>query len=169
MTSHFIFAPHVDDEAIGCFQLLRQADHCLVIYCEKPTKQRRKEADAAAKAFSFGYVFADDEPLEDVIHGTISTMSEEAICWAPDPHWELHPLHKIVSSLVYVNCLRYDIRFGTYTTNMNTPYLRQLTAQESYEKCETLNKIYPSQAGLWETDHKYFLFEGRVEWNPPVD
>jgi hypothetical protein len=49
-----------------------------------------------------------------------------------------------------------------YNTIMNAPYIHEIKDPEDKKNC--LNIIYPSQKSLWETDYKYFLYEGRVKW-----
>lgn len=172
---HVIFAPHPDDELIGCWRMLRtkaRARHCLVVYVDACDMVRRAEAEGASKALGFhmdALEYSTDlasyvETLRSRIHLTPELKS--ITLWAPDPHWELHPLHKLVGSHVHAVALRAGVRFGTYSTNMNAPYLGQIADPE--HKRAALDKYYPSQQSLWEHDHRYFLFEGRALWNPPV-
>ena len=170
MTDHLIFAPHVDDEVIGCWSLLEQAQASkLVVYCSIPSKERRLEAQWAAEKLGFTFaVLKKERSLSALILAAVQSVPKNGVCWAPDPQWEWHPLHKVVGTLVREACTHTQTRYGTYSTNMNVPYLKTLTARESYHKRDVLDNCYPSQQSLWCTDHRYFLFEGRVEWNPPA-
>lgn len=168
---HVIFAPHVDDEVIGCFTLLRGApDDCLVVYLDVAPVKRRAEAVESSHYLRFktSFASANDSHWSEAVHTYLTLVDyRKAVWWAPDPHWELHPFHKDVGARVRAECARFGRRFGTYSTNMNAPYIRELDINEMSEKKDAL-RSYPSQASLWEHDHRYFLFEGRVEWNPPV-
>lgn len=168
MSGTIIFAPHVDDEVIGCWGLLNADEEpAIVAYCSKLVGVRRVEAVNAAKTLGFIMKQARGE-LPDFIRNVIVSLSIDGICWAPDPHWELHPLHKLVGILVRETCASQGVRFGTYSTNMNAPYIRALTPARQAGKRVAMESLYPSQRELWKSDHKYFLFEGRAEWNPPV-
>lgn len=163
-----IFAPHVDDAVIGCWSLLQdKSKNVLVLYTEESTAERKQEAKEISKFFGVNhrFVFAQAETMEAIfVRRTLSALT--TLVLAPDPHWEKHPAHKKLGTLVQGICKEKRIRFGTYSTDMNVPYLRELEKPD--DKKMVLNKFFPSQNSLWEYDHKYFLFEGVSEWNPSV-
>jgi hypothetical protein len=112
-----------------------------------------------------------DRFVTETLHAENTQACEEGedlVAWCPDPHWELHPAHKDAGSTVVRRANEEGYRVGTYSTSMNVPYLEELRHAESLEKRRVLDKCFPSQNTLWQYDHRYFLFEGRVEWNPPV-
>lgn len=158
-----IFAPHADDELIGCWRLVSSKhDPLTVAYCEPPNAVRLKEIREAEARFGFEAVVPPEGASlwEFILH---HVLAFSGIIWAPDPHWELHPLHKEVGSLARSACRRANRRFGVYSTSMNAPYLRELSTHQAGLKKEALDSIYPSQASLWATDHRYWLFEGTCE------
>ena len=169
-----IFAPHVDDEAIGCWSALSRnwrglGDDVRVAYCEPINPIRRLERDLASEQVGFGFHVID--PKEETLYEYLSEVlllfaGEISAVYAPDPHFELHPLHKTVGVMVHHLCRRRDIPFRAYSTNMNVPYLKELTKEEASEKKDFLDLCYPSQSSLWERDHRYWLFEGIAQWNP---
>ena len=80
----------------------------------------------------------------------------------PDPVYEIHPDHReigLVGEQLFRNGYE-DIIF--YSVNMNAPYIHKI--KDFREKEKMLNEVYPSQADLWRSDKKYFLFEGRIKW-----
>lgn len=169
-----IFAPHADDELIGCWSLFtRMGERRLVAYCEHLDQTRLGEVMRAGREFDYEARSRAGESLTSFIDNVLSEATEhqgqnKLTVWAPDPHWELHPLHKLVGALAHEASKRWSIPFGTYSTNMNVPYLRELSSYEREAKKRALDSYFPSQKSLWEHDHRYFLFEGMSIWNPPV-
>lgn len=163
-----IFAPHADDELIGCWSLVSQMErfHLTVVYFDLNTVRKR---EAMASASKHRFVFSEaswGESAFTAVEEYVATHT--GVFWAPDPHWELHPYHKFVGTAVHLACLRNQKQFGTYSTSMNAPYLTTLSEAERKMKLEALEECYPSQRSLWLHDHRYILFEGRALWNPPA-
>lgn len=167
MKTLIIFAPHVDDEVIGCWSFMNDTGaKIFVFYTGETSKKRMQEAKDFSEFMGKNYdsIFISPKEIEGMLSKIESVVS--TLVLAPDPHWENHPAHKYLGSLVADMCRRYGMRFGTYSTDMNVPYLREL--QKPEEKKQMLDFCFPSQKSLWEYDHKYFLFEGICEWNPHV-
>lgn len=166
---HIIFAPHPDDEIIGCWQLLVSEQPILVVYGGGVSAKRREEMEGLGDLWPWvEQRVTKDGFTSHAVYVFIGETEGDVICWAPDSHWEQHPAHKDMGARVQGACRILGVRFGTYSTNMNVPYLQELSIQEQVQKRNALNMVYPSQRSLWENDHRYFLFEGRAEWNPPV-
>jgi len=165
----FIYAPHVDDEVIGCSQLLDE-DTLVVYVCEHmPIEERQTEARAAASRLGHTPTWLHPNSIGEAMSTICRAYKKEPfILLAPDPHWENHPDHRMLGSLILRGAEQIGARFGTYSTNMQAPYIRELPPIASDAKHKLLNSCFPSQRSLWETDHRYFLFEGVVEWNPPL-
>lgn len=138
-----ILAPHVDDEFIGCSQvILNQNNHVTVAWFYDITLERRIEGiDAAAK---LGFI-------------PMFTPTSSDLDWS---QWDqvlvprrddAHPAHKAINT-----------RFREHATDfysidmLSAPVLPEAQQQR---KRELLNMLYPSQSALWERDHKYWLFE----------
>jgi hypothetical protein len=163
MGNHVIIAPHPDDELIGTFEVLQSLDKdsiCMIFYTSKVTEERRKETLNLKKEFSninLGQYFSYDtliQVLESDVH-------DKFTYYFPDPTYEIHPHHRQMGNLGE-NYLRKGYEVIFYTTNMNAPYIHEVENPDL--KKSLLDKIYPSQKSLWETERKYILFEGRVQW-----
>lgn len=167
-----VIAPHPDDEIIGMWsalvyykaQRLVQPDYRVTVgYCDVTSPERGAEIDTAAQLFGFEKAIRlPEESLEGFIDALVAREVHGPV-WAPDNAWDHHPLHKLVGTFTRHACRAHTKRFGTYSVDMNTPYLRELPDKDKATKLNALETCYPSQASLWQSDHKYFLFEGRVE------
>lgn len=149
-----IFAPHADDEIIGCFNILsKNTGQTTVLF---NTQAAFDEAAISSKQFGF-------------TRGLISKWRDfmnkrkEIHFFFPNPFTEYHPLHKSIGEYGLV-FLRVGLSVYFYSTNMNTNNLIEL--ENSEDKKNALNKCYPQKSDLWKNDWKYFLFEGYVDYNP---
>jgi hypothetical protein len=160
-----IIAPHVDDEVIGCWSVLSNpsARPLRVYYTESADPERTSEAFKLLESLGIGGGFLAKHRL-----ASIGWETNDQIILAPDPHWELHPVHKAVGAEALALARTMCCRFISYSTNMNVPYLRELNAFDRHQKKQMLDQAFPSQASLWAYDHRYFLFEGLCEWDPRV-
>ncbi len=140
-----ILAPHIDDELIGCSQiLLNPGNEVTVGWFEEITKERRLEGLEAAAVLGFTPVFGfDQENLEQPW-----SYWDEVLVPRRD---DAHPAHKRVSA----KYREYATSF--YSVDMVSAPVLAPSSQE--RKRELLNRLYPSQSVLWERDHKYWLFE----------
>lgn len=166
MNTITLFAPHVDDEVIGCRSLLAgpRKLNLQVVYTEPHDQDRMKEADYAAKKFRYSHMFIGSSHINEYS----KIIRESTVVVAPDHHWELHPAHKKIGSLAWIISQQHKKRFISYSTNMNTPYIVELPAVKQREKQMAMDLLFPSQASLWKYDYRYFLFEGLSEWAPNV-
>jgi hypothetical protein len=152
---NIIVAPHPDDEIIGCYEILKKGDPCIVIYGGGTSANRREEAKKLKECFNnvVGQLFLKEIPSH--------LISKENTIYGPDPHFEVNPLHREFGFKCEM-FLRAGADVIFYNTIMNAPYIHEIKDPEDKKNC--LNIIYPSQKSLWETDYKYFLYEGRVKW-----
>lgn len=164
-----ILAPHPDDEVIGCFELIKEKPEDIIVVWfdeyagmvknEEVWQVRMLEAEAVASKFGFEYqVFFNVSDLLENVEDLIRDNNVVAVL-VPDLGDE-HEHHRLVNSAGYIIAKEYGLRFGEYTTRMNTEYVRESKYPE--EKLEAI-KMYKSQSWLWEIgDAKWWLFEGRV-------
>lgn len=139
-----ILSPHIDDELIGCFSLLKNRLVKKVIYFFDLTDERKSEALAVAKEFDFEVSFNGWEELID----------DNLIVYAP-VCFDKHPHHKAVN--LYAKTLTNKICY--YSIDMNNSFNR-LSEEDVNLKRELLFKFYKSQHTLFNNDEKYYLFEG---------
>ena len=164
-----IIAPHPDDEVIGCWSVLQGSQVCYGGGTGGCSEERYKEAQRVAIGLNFecmglawgiGSLFVKVEDFKKCCKG--------GVVLAPDPHFELQPLHRQIGAVVSAFCRELALRFVSYSTSMTAPYVRELPPLTQEVKRNALDKFYSSQASLWAMDHRYFLFEGLAEWNPIV-
>jgi len=146
-----IIAPHCDDECIGCYKYLKEAN--IIIYDGDTPLERREEALNLKNHFEVNQLF-----LKSIPPNLYDTKNKFFI---PDPIYENHPLHRSWG-FVGEQMARMGLDVTFYSTNMNVPYIHEV--KDTKGKEELLNKIYPSQKSLWEYEKKFVLFEGYSKW-----
>ena len=148
-----IWAPHPDDEIIGCYEVLIR-DRPAIIYSGDLDNKRREEALKLREHVEIG-------PQLFLMTVPPSLMQKGNTFYFPDPIHETHPNHR-ATGMVGEQLARagYDVVF--YNTIMNAPYIHE--SPDSKAKEDLLNKVYPSQKSLWEWEKKYVLFEGYCKW-----
>lgn len=154
MRNFVIFAPHADDEIIGCFELLEAQVVKQVVF---GTHEAMAECVSSKCNKHYGFTtttvfLADLTKFKEYKNDTLVF---------PDPTTELHPEHRAWGALGERLAREgFDVIF--YTTNMNAPYMRE--SKDPVAKKEALNTYYPEKKTLWRYEHKYFLFEGHIKW-----
>ncbi len=143
-------APHADDEIIGCYELLASGLVHTVVY---GTEEAMNEAVECAEHFDFKATCAEDYDFDIIF--------DKHILVFPDPYFEQHPEHRKWGAIGEA-LLREGREVQFYTTNMNAPYIHEV--ELSGKKKSSLNEFYSKKSSLWKFDHRYWLFEGRVQW-----
>jgi len=150
----YIIAPHCDDEIIGTYSVVSRFP-CTIVFVQEDEErlvraEKLKEFNKDIEITTFREKFEWINFHSDIV-------------FAPDPNYEMHPLHRKIGNLILNKFFDgYNVYF--YTTNMNTPYTRLLHPVERQEKKEMLDKIYPDQSDLWKYEWKYFMYEGIVKY-----
>jgi hypothetical protein len=152
-----IVAPHPDDEIIGCYSILKNKDLSpIIIYTENVSNERREEA-LKLKDFIPNIKI---QLFQKTIPGHF--LSPFNTYYFPDPTYEFHPAHRMSGATgeIFLREMKYNIIF--YSINMQAPYIFEVKDKEN--KKELLDEVYPSQKSLWESNAKYYLFEGYCKW-----
>lgn len=146
-----IWAPHGDDEIIGCYGVLtREKD--VSVYFGQLTGDLGIPRSAAMFGFSYDLLW-EDRGHWDVVY-------------APDPAADPHPLHQTIGQRAQQMFRAGKIRrLIHYTTSMQAPYIFETGDPDG--KRHALDRCYFEKLSLWQYDHRYWLFEGRVEWHRP--
>lgn len=168
--NHIIFAPHPDDEVIGCFELFQLPTNICVVLSPDICKSRMEESLHYSKINGHVLTVMNTSdtcitPFEliklfdgiKLIQPRFNTKPDQTIFWFPDPA-ETPLLHKKMSS--YMVFVKNIVNIGVYSTTMTTSYTRECSDPE--KKKATLNRFFKSQQSLWKYEHKYFLYEGRM-------
>ena len=150
-----IFAPHPDDEIIGCYEVLIDETVSPIILYSATNDQIR--VNEALKLRDITNVKA--QMFVKNIPGHLIDITNKY--YFPNPIYETHPAHREKGHIgeMFLR-MGFDVTF--YSTEMN--YHAKYECKDSAGKLEMLNKIYPSQKSLWEHEHKYFLFSCYEKW-----
>jgi len=166
MKKHVIIAPHADDEIIGCYSILNSGEVNTVAF---PFQNKLAFNEVAFCQEMFDFTVNGFTSFEEILNLAKRARMKKGLIFFPDPTYELHPTHRIIGAmgerLVKVN--HFD-NVVFYTTNMNAPYVQEVSKKEVGNKHRTLNDCYPEKASLWKYDHKYFLFEGYCRYGHPL-
>lgn len=144
MKPFVIFAPHIDDELIGCYPYLSARLVSHVYYFYELTPDRVIEALNCADRFEFIPVFMESD--------TEITLQKDTTILAPSIY-DLHPDHKKVNRLArtFNNQKKY------YSVDMNNGF-EVLPPDAQANKKSALFALYPSQHALFANE-KYYLFQ----------
>jgi LmbE family N-acetylglucosaminyl deacetylase len=150
-----ILAPHVDDELIGCYQVLEDYRHgpkendLDVIWLYETTEERLTEGHRLAEYFGFtgAAVFSAQVP-ELIYRGKYDKIYVPA-------RQDWHIDHKMTNQLFR--------EFATHFYSVDMVMGIPLSEKASNDKRVLLDTFYPSQAKLWEYDAKYYLFTAVYE------
>lgn len=148
---NILISPHPDDELIGAFSLIKRGLVDTVLYID-PSPSRFALAQKTGEALSFTVGLLEFRQLCAYLEKNPSHTY-----LVPDI-LDNHLLHKAVNCVGRLS----GCKLGYYSTDMNTGYVKELSAEVKKEKLLALNKFYPDQLSLWKYDWKYFLFEGVV-------
>lgn len=148
---NILIAPHPDDELIGCYSLIEKGLIDTVLYID-PSPSRFALAQLTGVELGFTPGYLEFKQLCDYLEKNPSHTY-----LVPDIK-DGHLLHKAINCVARLS----GCHLGYYSTEMNTGYVKELSAEMKKEKLLALNKFYPDQSSLWKYDWKYWLFEGVV-------
>ena len=165
-----IFAPHCDDELIGCYEVFtsKKFKRIEIVYTTYMNNQRRSESNRLKnegkeifnKEIDVKYLIEDDKSYIIEMNDIINIVKKGCIAFFPTRQ-DKHPDHVEISSLGEI-LTRKRIPVVFYSTRMNVPWIHKVKNPQT--KRYLLNRFYPSQKSLWNSDFKYFLFEGYNIW-----
>jgi hypothetical protein len=154
-----IFAPHPDDELIGCFELFEKGKVDSVVYDGRGLLPvRQTEARNFCRMHNCNIILQTSDLNPSMF---LDTTKENFDLYFPDPLYEHHPLHREWGNFG-VHLLYRGYRVVFYNTTMAAPYLHEV--KKAKDKLKSLNVFYPSQKLMWEYERKYCLFEGYCRW-----
>lgn len=135
-----IIAPHVDDETIGCWSVLNDPNRSITVaWLYELTSVRKREA--------LGIPFVASVPETLLTDDFLKSFDEVYVPSRRDGHQD----HKEANA-------RFR-KWATHFYSVDMAKGRYLGDAQSKTKREALDKWFPSQASLWATDAKYYLFE----------
>ena len=140
-----ILAPHVDDEIIGCYSLLKNSKITKVIYFYDLTDERKEEALKIGKFFEHEVSF----------NGFEEKISQNAIIYIPSK-FDYHPHHYKIYQ--YGQILVPGEKIFCYSVEKNL-HCNLLSEEDRNFKLKVLNDQIPSQKELWASNMKYIIFE----------
>lgn len=140
-----IFAPHPDDELIGCFSVLRARKVKRVVFFNELSNERKQEAATAGNKYGFiadfkGYNFRLKN-LTNILY--VPTRDDN------------HPHHKTASQFAK-SIGGVDKQYYSVDLDKKCSLLPEKLRKE---KKNALDYCYPSQKDLWDKNAKYYLFE----------
>jgi hypothetical protein len=152
-----IVASHIDDECIGCFNVLTNQKSIHIIYGETLDVIRKNEALALKAEFiNVKSQHFSSQSIPPIF------LNPKTTFYFPDPYFEVHPKHRMWGA-IGESLLRNGLDVIFYSVNMQAPYIFEV--EHWLKKKEALDKIYPSQKDLWSGGNgQYYLMEGYCKW-----
>lgn len=144
MGLHIVFAPHLDDEVIGCFSVWEKLN--FVVYFTKDYREEivlekiKSMREAGARVPQ--YIYIKDFDIDNLLKADTIYLPSR---------FDFHPLHREVRS----KHLLLPCKKMFYSIDMNTPWNEEETKPDA--KLALLQHLYPGE-DLFEKNAKYYLF-----------
>lgn len=139
-----ILAPHLDDEVLGCFGVLRDID--MVYFFTGDYRADALHVKEPERMVMLGYHLRYARWSDDII------FTPEDTIYIPSKY-DYHPLHRRVRQIG----LQLPGKKMFYSVEMNTPWLEE--EESPLAKRELFKELYPSEVRTINKDDKYFLFQ----------
>jgi|PlaIllAssembly_1097288.scaffolds.fasta_scaffold00001_48 hypothetical protein len=144
-----IFAPHIDDETIGCHSLLAKGEVTEVYYFFEYFEERVLEALKAAERFGFATrCVLDLVRFESSFHSLFAPDDVILVPRIEDHHPDHQTVHRMAKSH-HSNLLFYSVDMNSGAI----PYT------ENEVKKNDLYRLYPSQKDYFDNHPQCYLFE----------
>lgn len=149
---YIIFAPHIDDETIGCHSFLSKGTVASVYYFFEFDQDRMIEGVAASHKFGFLPFFVSSlDSFKSVSRKYNPIFAPDVTILVPriDDH---HPAHKMVNRMakdMFSNLLFYSIDMNAGATSYG----------DSNWKKDDLYQLYPSQKQYFDDHPQCYQFE----------
>lgn len=140
MSRNVILAPHLDDEIIGCFSILKKGD--LVVYFKDDYRADSINRKGHPWTYELGHV-NDDYPA----------LRSDDVLYIPS-RCDYHPLHQAVNR--YAVGINHPKKIW-YSVEMNTPWLQE--EENPKMKLDLFKTLYPGEVETICKNDKYFLFK----------
>jgi len=156
---HVIIAPHVDDEVIGCYDILNNPKNkCIIVYSDFDiTAKRANEMLAVKNEFENIMMFYRAREIPQMM------LDGKHLLHFPDPHFETHPDHKLIGNKG-MELFHKGLPIFFYSVNMEAPYIYKV--KDPGDKQGKMNMLFQSQKEMWAYEAKYYLFEGHCQYAP---
>ena len=145
-----VFAPHLDDEVIGCYSIWDEID--VVVYFKKDYREKIVRDIISNKTST--QKFPRYIHIDDFIFADLTTTDT---VYLPSKY-DFHPLHKEVrNKFLILPCKKMF-----YSVEMNVPWLEE--EKDSEGKLKLLKLLYPGE-DLFINNAKYYLFNSIKEYD----
>jgi len=133
-----VIAPHIDDEFIGCFTLLKNKKIEKVYYLHAESEERKKEAENCSKIFQFEPIFSKPIIIDDSCKYLIPTRKD------------MHPDH-IIANRQFLKEIKNKEQIVFYSTRMNVEWVQRLSDEDRKRKKKLFLELFPSQKNFLQS------------------
>lgn len=141
----YVFAPHLDDEIIGCYSVLDKIDTVIFFTDDYRSDQLQVRSDQFMGSSKGSIVYSHSGFVD------FGNLHSNDVIYLPS-QFDYHPLHRRVRRIgMGLPCKKMF-----YSVEMNVPWLEEEEA--SVLKRRLFERMYPGEVGTISKNDKYFLF-----------